>query len=95
MKIIYSDGAEEKSCLNRVNKFYFQFGVVYERFIGETVPLDLSSKIIETHGFSLQNGFRGSNEHTLLHFAARVGRGMGPPISGDLETCFLTGLNKP
>ena len=37
----------------------------------------------------------GPNEHTLPHFAGRVGRGMGPPISGDLEKSFLTRVNKP
>ena len=50
-------GDLEKSFLIRVNKPYLQFGAVYGRFLGETAPLKFSSKIIEIHGFSLQNGF--------------------------------------
>ena len=30
----------------------------------------------------------GQNEHTWRHFAARVGRGMGQPISRNLEKSF-------
>ena len=51
-----------------------------------------SSKFMD---FRSKMDSEGPNEHTLPHFAARVGRGMGPPISGDLEKSFLTRVNKP
>ena len=51
-----------------------------------------SSKFMD---FRSKMASEGPNEHTLRHFAARVGRGMGPPISRDLEKLFLTRLNEP
>ena len=78
-------GGLEKSFLTIVNKPYLQFGAVYGRFFGETAPLDFSSKSMD---FRSKMASEVPNEHTLPHFAARVGRGMGPPISGDLEKSF-------
>ena len=63
-----SSGDLGKTFLTSLHKPYLQFGAVYGWFLGETAPLDFSSKIIEIHGFSLQNGFRESKRAYFAPF---------------------------